>query len=343
MQFNVGQQGILGAVKANCILDCISKSMASRSKGVIFSLYSAFMGQHLESCAVLGARKTTAKAWVLLRFYPGFDASDAFAFSTVTWNYLLRSDSRSSSFFLFWWWGICKGGVSVSVFWHVNNNFAPWTILHYESHGLFYTVNPISITPVLRMTQFFLCLTLIFSCIGGTHQLWVQYITFSHLNFWSKNDPWQNSQWLPSCLTSPLPRLHFSQLTVPLLIPFTSPTVVFNELMLFTKMHLMRSDAFSLLRNPISWGCSAEIYSAENTWCVLFHILAHLFVLKTLHNTEIRSYSPGWLFFLFFLLWTVTLCLLFSVFTVESQTEKTPEFLLFHLGFMCHFSEFGEE
>lgn len=37
-----------------------------------------------------------------------FDASDAFAFSTVTWIYLLWSDSCSSSFFLFWWWGICK-------------------------------------------------------------------------------------------------------------------------------------------------------------------------------------------------------------------------------------------
>lgn len=71
--------------------------------------------------------------------------------------------------------------------------------------------------------------------------------------------------------------------------------------MLFTKVHLMRSDAFSLLRNPTSSGQSVEIYSAENPWCTFICILARLFVLKALHNTEIRSNSPGWFFFFFLL------------------------------------------
>ena len=50
IQFNVSQQGIIAAVKANCGLNCVSKSMDSRSREVIISLYLALMGLHLESC-----------------------------------------------------------------------------------------------------------------------------------------------------------------------------------------------------------------------------------------------------------------------------------------------------
>lgn len=65
----------------------------------------------------------------------------------------------------------------------------------------------------------------------------------------------------------------------------------------FTKVHLMRSDAFSLLRKPISSGQSVEIHWAENQRCIFFCILPRLFVLWAFYSAEIRSYSPAWLFF----------------------------------------------
>lgn len=108
--------------------------------------------------------------------------------------------------------------------------------------------------------------------------------------------------------------------------------------MFFTKVHLMRSDAFSLLRNTISSGQSVEIYSAENSWCIFFSILACLFVLKALHNTEIRSYSPGWLFF--FLL-ALNCNIVFAVLKFYSGVTDWKE--SWEVLVISHpFSEFGE-
>lgn len=47
---SVSQQHALAARKANCIVGCIRKSVTSKSKEVIFSIYPALARPHLQCC-----------------------------------------------------------------------------------------------------------------------------------------------------------------------------------------------------------------------------------------------------------------------------------------------------
>ena len=54
-KLNVSQQCALTAQKANCILGCIKRSMASRVREVILPLCSVLVRPHLEFCIQMGS------------------------------------------------------------------------------------------------------------------------------------------------------------------------------------------------------------------------------------------------------------------------------------------------
>jgi len=69
-KLEMSHQCALVALKANCMLYCVKRSMARRSREVILPLYSALVRPHLESCIQLWSpqhKDTELLEWVQRR------------------------------------------------------------------------------------------------------------------------------------------------------------------------------------------------------------------------------------------------------------------------------------
>jgi len=90
IQFDVIQQGILEQWRPPVYWTVSAKAWPEGQGRWLFPstwhLWDCIWSP-MPSFGLLSMRKISVKAWVLLCFYPEFDASVAFAFSTATLNY----------------------------------------------------------------------------------------------------------------------------------------------------------------------------------------------------------------------------------------------------------------
>jgi len=62
-KLDMGQQCALAARKANCVLGCIKKGVASRERDVIVPLYSALARPHPQYCAQAWGPQHKKRSW----------------------------------------------------------------------------------------------------------------------------------------------------------------------------------------------------------------------------------------------------------------------------------------